>query len=75
MLDPNENFDEMFMLETHIIDSGVGIAEDRQKLLFVPLKEIRDSIGTKKSRNNNIGLGLSWSKSLCNEMGGDVTLK
>jgi signal transduction histidine kinase len=63
------------VLETQIIDTGVGIAADRQEILFVPFKELKDRIGVSKSQNDNIGIGLSCSKEICLKMGGDIKLK
>ena len=37
------------ILETQIIDTGIGIAVDRQETLFVPFKELKDRIGVSKS--------------------------
>jgi len=37
------------ILETQIIDTGIGIASDRQEILFVPFKELKDRIGVSKS--------------------------
>ena len=37
------------ILETQIIDTGIGIAADRQEILFVPFKELKDRIGVSKS--------------------------
>jgi K+-sensing histidine kinase KdpD len=58
-----------------VVDSGVGITPDRQKLLFFPFKELRDKIGISKAQNDNVGLGLSCSKEICKHMGGDMRLK
>ena len=58
-----------------MIDTGLGIAQERQKLLFRTFNELRDSLGTKKLQNDNIGIGLSCSKNLCKKMGGDIKLK
>ena len=38
-----------FVLETQIIDTGIGIAADRQEILFVPFKELKQRIGISKS--------------------------
>jgi len=62
-------------METQIIDTGIGIAPDRQQVLFVPFKELKDRIGIAKSQNDNIGVGLSCSKEICLKMGGDIKLK
>ena len=58
-----------------IIDTGIGIEQDRQKLLFIPFLELKDRLGIMKSENDNIGMGLSGSKDLCVKMGGDIILK
>ena len=44
-------------------------------MLFKPFKELRDRIGIMKSQNDNIGIGLSCSKEICQKMGGDIRLK
>jgi signal transduction histidine kinase len=63
------------MLETLVIDSGIGIEKERQKNLFVPLKELRvlNGIGDRAS-NDNLGIGLSCSKTIVNRMNGDICL-
>jgi signal transduction histidine kinase len=63
------------MLETQVIDSGIGIDPDRQDLLFTPFLELKDRIGINKAQNDNIGLGLSCSKEICKLLGGDLKLK
>ena len=72
---PSKYSNDHYILETQVIDTGSGIDQQRQKLLFVPLKEIRDSIGGHSSKNENIGLGLSCCKIMCKKMGGDIMLK
>lgn len=49
------------MLETHIIDTGIGIEEDRQKMLFIPFLELKMKQNLKQVKDNNIGLGLACS--------------
>ena len=52
-----------FILEIEVIDTGEGIHPDRQSLLFIPFLELKQLHGImKKSKNDNIGLGLSASK-------------
>ena len=29
------------MFETHVIDTGIGIEEERQKMLFIPFLELK----------------------------------
>lgn len=51
-----------YMFETQVIDSGIGISQERQEMLFTPFLELRNRIGIVKAENDNIGLGLSCSK-------------
>lgn len=67
--------DKKYILETTVIDTGIGIQPDRQKLLFIPFLELKDRIGIMKTENDNIGMGLASSKDICNKMGGDIKLK
>ena len=39
--------DRYFMLETEIIDTGIGISKERQKLLFIPFQELKSRQGIK----------------------------
>ena len=32
---------ETHVFETEVIDSGIGISEDRQKMLFIPFLELK----------------------------------
>ena len=32
---------ETHVFETEVIDSGIGISEDRQKMLFIPFMELK----------------------------------
>ena len=64
-----------FVLETEIIDTGIGIQPDRQNLLFTPFLELRDRIGIIKAENDNIGLGLTCSREISRKLGGDMKLK
>ena len=63
------------VLETIIIDTGIGIQKDRQHLLFIPFLELKDRLGIMKTQNDNIGIGLACSKEICKAMGGDIVLK
>jgi signal transduction histidine kinase len=54
-----------------ITDTGIGISQEQQKLLFKPFAQADDSI-TKKY--GGTGLGLSLTHSLARLMGGDVTV-
>jgi signal transduction histidine kinase len=54
-----------------VADTGIGISEEQQKLLFKPFAQADDSV-TKKY--GGTGLGLSLTQSLARLMGGEVTL-
>lgn len=62
-------------METEIIDSGIGISEERQKLLFLPFQELKAKQDQKQVKDHNIGMGLTCSKAIAREMGGDIILK
>lgn len=70
---PTRNRHEM-LLETEIIDSGIGINKERQKLLFKPFLELRAKQNLSQVQDFNIGVGLGFSKELVNFMGGDIYL-
>lgn len=58
-----------------MIDSGIGIEPNRQKMLFIPFQELKHRIGISKSSNDSIGIGLACSSDICKKLGGDITLK
>jgi signal transduction histidine kinase len=58
-------------LKIAVIDTGIGISDEQQALLFRPFAQADDSI-TKKY--GGTGLGLSLTRSLAQLMGGDVTM-
>lgn len=55
-----------------VSDSGIGIPEDRLKLLFQPFTQA-DSSTTRKY--GGTGLGLTISKRLCQAMGGEIDVR
>ncbi len=56
-------------LEVEVEDTGIGISEENMKKLFRAFGQI----DTRKNRNvEGTGLGLVISKSLLNQMGGDI---
>ncbi|MEI6708794.1 MAG: MASE1 domain-containing protein [Methylococcales bacterium] len=62
--------DTMTMLHIEVIDSGVGIPEDQQAVLFQPFVQLTQE----NSAAKGTGLGLAISKSLVELMGGRVSV-
>ena len=64
-----KNDDKEGCLEVEVEDTGIGISEENMKKLFRAFGQI----DTRKNRNvEGTGLGLVISKSLLNQMGGDI---
>lgn len=63
------------MFETHIIDTGIGIEEDRQKMLFIPFLELKMKQNIKQVKDNNIGMGLACSEAISSAINGDIIIK
>jgi len=72
---PEDKGQETYMLETTVIDTGIGISPDRQRMLFIPFLELKTMQGLKQAKNDTIGLGLSGSREITHSMGGDIRLK
>ena len=51
----------IYMLETEIIDTGIGITPSRQKLLFVPFLELMLRQNFDAVQDSTIGVGLASS--------------
>ena len=67
-----KNDDKEGCLEVEVEDTGIGISEENMKKLFKAFGQI----DTRKNRNvEGTGLGLVISKSLLNQMGGDIWVK
>lgn len=68
---PNaDDADSFVMLD--VIDTGIGIADERQEVVFEPFVQADDSTSR---RFGGTGLGLTISRELARVMGGAVTLK
>ena len=63
------------VLETEIIDTGIGIEKERQHFLFVPFAELKQCQDLKQVKDSNIGMGLACSLAIVKNMGGDIVLK
>ena len=61
--------ENMSMLTFAVTDSGIGIAEDKQALLFMPFSQVDSSASRKFS---GTGLGLSIVRKLARLMGGEA---
>jgi len=71
----SSGFSRSFVLETEVIDTGIGIDSDRQKMLFIPFLELKIKQNLKQVKDYNIGVGLASSKAIVRRLGGDITLK
>ncbi len=64
---PNEGF-----ISITIQDSGIGIPEDKQRLIFEAFQQVD---GTITRKYGGTGLGLSISRSLAERLGAEIQLK
>ncbi|KNC53572.1 sensor protein [Thecamonas trahens ATCC 50062] len=60
------------VVETRVIDSGIGIAPEEMSRLFVPFGQA--AVSTQREYGGT-GLGLSISRKLAQRMGGDIAVK
>ena len=56
-------------LKFFVSDSGIGIAKEKQKIIFDQFRQVDDSL---TRTYGGTGLGLSICKKLLNKMGGDI---
>jgi len=70
-----EQQEDRFHLQVQIMDTGVGIAIDRQNLLFKPFMELNQKEDLRLVKDNSIGLGLTCSHAIIEAMGGQLELK
>ncbi|SMX44745.1 ATP-binding protein [Maliponia aquimaris] len=55
----------------HVVDTGIGIPEDQQALVFDPFEQVHSG---RERQYEGTGLGLSISKRLAEAMGGSIAL-
>ena len=73
---PSENEDQtQFILETEVIDTGIGISQERQQNLFELFKELELKQKLNKNSIGSIGMGLECSKRISVACGGDISIK
>ena len=70
----NGHFSE-YMLETEVIDTGIGITKERQEMLFKPFLELKFKQNIDDVNDNSIGMGLACSKQIACKLGGDIMIK
>ncbi|MGV8400881.1 transporter substrate-binding domain-containing protein [Pseudomonas aeruginosa] len=62
--------DDRVHLEVAVIDTGIGISREDQERLFQPFAQVRKA----NTDRSGAGLGLTISRSLCELMGGNLSL-
>lgn len=63
--------DDVPRLVIQVIDSGIGISEEKQSVIFEPFTQADESV---TREYGGTGLGLSISKWIACELGGDLTV-
>lgn len=67
---------DKYILETEVIDTGVGLPDCKKGHLFLPFKELQNRVNsTQVHVDLNTGMGLTCSKMIANFLDGDVTVK
>ena len=67
-----ENGPDKCQLEFSVRDTGIGIEQDKQEMLFQPFSQVD---GSTTRRHGGTGLGLVISRQLAGLMGGDVSFE
>lgn len=66
--------DDMYVLETKVIDTGLGISDEIKNTLFIPFRELRTKVDFNTVTNKTIGLGLSFSQRINSQLNGNIKL-
>ena len=67
-----ESADNMAVLEAQVIDTGIGMGEEDQRIVF---EEFRQARAAAAQRRGGTGLGLAISRKLISTMRGSIALK
>ena len=74
-LEAEDKQEKQYVLETEVMDTGIGISKKRQKMLFIPFLELKMKQNLKQVKDHNIGIGLACSNSISKALDGDITIK
>jgi signal transduction histidine kinase/CheY-like chemotaxis protein len=70
--DANADGTRHVAVEIEVEDTGIGIAEDQQRLLFTDFQQTEDVVAR---RRGGTGLGLAISRRLARAMGGEISVQ
>lgn len=65
-------YDDAYSIQVQVVDTGIGIAPEKQACLFEPFTQCDDSTSRKFG---GTGLGLTISKQLCDLMEGEIRVE